>query len=474
MKDYSAHDGLSLAQAVREGRTSPEALIEAAIERIEALNPKLNAVIAKTYEMARGRVKRPLGNGPFTGVPFLLKDIGGFQKGVATRQGSGFPPDAPSPHDSFLTEKFEAAGLISLGKTNVPEFGLLPITESTLYGPARNPWNLDHTPGGSSGGSAAAVAAGIVPLAHANDGGGSIRIPAASCGLVGLKPTRGRISLGPDLGDITGGLVNDGVVSRSVRDTAAALDATHGYMPGDPYTAPPPPMPYAKAAQEAPQRLRIAFAVKDLSGRDFHPDVAAAVQEAARICERQGHQIEEASPKVDMALVAGAFMPLWGSGLAMLIDGMAMLTGREPRQQDFQGLSWTTYQFGRSITAAQYQTCWMLLQRAARDIAHWHEHYDVWLTPTLGSPPARIHQFNVQETDMEKAWAPIIDYVPFTAMQNATGQPAINVPLHWNADGLPIGTQFVGRYGEEHLLLSLAGQLERAHPWGTRKPALWA
>lgn len=472
MKDYSAHDGVGLGALVRDGKVKAEDLVEAAAERIEKLNPKLNAVVYKTYDMARTKAKTKH-HGPFGGVPFLLKDIGGAQKGVPTRQGSGFLPDGPSPHDSYLTEKFEASGLVSLGKTNVPEFGLVPVTESTLYGPARNPWNPNHTPGGSSGGSAAAVAAGIVPLAHANDGGGSIRIPAACCGLVGLKPTRGRISLGPDLGEITGGLVNEGVVSRTVRDTAAALDATAGYMPGDPHVAPLPPMPYAKAVHETPGRLRIAFATKDLSGRPFPADVQAAVLNAARLAEAQGHHIVEASPPIHIETMSTAFMPIWASGIAMLLDGMAMLTGKEPRQQDFQGLSWTTYQMGKTITAAQYQMCWFQMHAVARQIAQWHQSYDVWLTPVLGSAPAKISQFNMQETDIQKAWAPIIDYVPFTAIQNATGQPAISLPLHWNADGLPIGVQFVGRFGEEHLLLALAGQLEKAQPWIERKPQVW-
>jgi amidase len=472
MKDYSAHDGLALAALVRDGKVRAEELVEAAAERIEKFNPKLNAVVHKTYDAARAKAKTKH-HGPFGGVPFLLKDIGGAQKGVPTRQGSAFLPDMPSPHDSYLTEKFEASGLVSLGKTNVPEFGLVPVTESTLYGPARNPWNPSHTPGGSSGGSAAAVAAGIVPLAHANDGGGSIRIPAACCGLVGLKPTRGRISLGPDLGEIGGGLVNEGVVSRTVRDTAAALDATAGYMPGDPHIAPLPPMPYAKAVHESPGRLRIAFATKDLSGRPFPAEIQAAVLHAARLAEAQGHHIVEASPPIHIETLSMAFMPIWASGVAMLLDGMAMLTGKEPRQQDFQGLSWSTYQMGKTITAAQYQMCWFQMHAAARQVAQWHQSYDLWLTPVLGSAPAKISQFNMQETDIQKAWAPIIDYVPFTAMQNATGQPAISLPLFWNSDDLPIGVQFVGRFGEEHTLLSLAGQLEKAQPWIERKPQIW-
>jgi amidase len=473
LNDYAAYDGLGLAELIRARKVSTPELIDEAIARIERHNPKLNAVIFKTFDRARDMARTRPATGPFMGVPFLLKDYFGDQEGTPTRYGSAFMPAVPAPQNSYLKLKFVQAGFISLGKTNVPEFGLVPVTESNLYGPARNPWNPEHTPGGSSGGSAAAVAAGIVPVAHANDGGGSIRIPASCCGLVGLKPSRGRISMGPVLGDAAGGLTIDGALTRSVRDTAAVLDAVSGAMPGDPYTAPPPPMSYSLAANTNPRPLRIAFATKDLGGKSVHRDCQLAVQAAAKLCEGLGHKVSESSPQLNIEMLSGAFMPIWASSLTMIIDTTAMLTGQEIRRQDFQGLTWGLYQAGKSVTAAQYQMCWLQLHAAARMVAQWHEDYDLWLTPTLGAPPARIGQFDMQESDPQKAFAPIIDYVPFTAMQNATGQPAINVPLHWNSDGLPIGVQFVGRYGEEHTLISLAAQLERAAPWSGRHPQIW-
>jgi amidase len=471
--EYSNYDGLGLAELVAKKQVSAAELVEEAIGRIEKHNPKLNAVIYKTYDRARAAARAAPGSGPFAGVPFLLKDILGVQKGVPTRQGSSFIPSSPSPHDATITKRLTSAGLISLGKTNVPEFGLVPTTESALYGPCRNPWNLEHSCGGSSGGSGAAVAAGIVPLAHANDGGGSIRAPASANGLVGLKPTRGRTTLGPDLGEIMGGLVVEGVVSRSVRDTAAALDAVAGNEMGDPYWAPPKAKSYLDEAMTPPGKLRIGFATKDLYGRKLHADCAAAIEATAKLCQSLGHHVEEASPPLPIETLAGAFMPVWASGLAMLIDGIGFLTGRTPHEADFQGLTWGLYQAGKQITAAQYQMCWFQLHGAARQVAAWHETYDLWLNTVFATPPVRNGTFDFNEKNPEKGFAPIIEYLPFTAVQNATGQPAITLPLHWSALGLPVGVHFVGRFGDEATLLRLAGQLEKARPWVDRHPALW-
>jgi amidase len=379
----------------------------------------------------------------------------------------------PSPHDSTLVRRFTGAGLISLGKTNVPEFGLVPTTESTMYGPACNPWNLDHSTGGSSGGSGAAVAAGIVPLAHANDGGGSIRVPAAANGLVGLKPTRGRNPLGPDLGDIMGGLVTDGVVSRSVRDTAAVLDVTAGNEMGDPYWAPPQATSYLQESQTAPGKLRIAFATKSIFGASFDPECVAAIQGTAKLLESLGHHVEEASPAVASEQLAAAFTPIWAAGVAMLIDGTAMMTGRTPAESDFQGLTWGFYQLGKQISASQYLMCWFQLQTMARQVAQFHEQHDVWLTTTLGAPTVRNGMLDMQEKDISKAMGPLLNYLPVTAIQNATGQPAISLPLAMSKAGLPIGLHFAGRFGDEATLLRLAGQLEKASPWAGRHPAIW-
>ena len=471
--EYSKYDALGLAELVAKKEVTAAELVEEAIARIEKQNPKINAVVFKTFDRARSAAKLPLPQGPFAGVPFLLKDILGAQKGVPSRQGSSFVPPAPAPHDATLVRRFTAAGLISLGKTNVPEFGLVPTTESTIYGPCHNPWNLDHSVGGSSGGSAAAVAVGIVPIAHATDGGGSIRAPASANGLVGLKPTRGRNPLGPDLGEVMGGLVCEGVVSRSVRDTAAALDATAGNEPGDPYWAPPKPKSYLDESQTPPGKLRIAFTTKSMFGKKFDPECVTAIEATAKLLEGLGHRVEEAAPPIGGDTLLQTFFPIWASSLAMLIDAIAMLTGRTPHEQDFQGMTWGLYQMGKHITASQYQMCWFQLHAAARQIAHFHETYDIAMATTFSSPPVRNGTFDFHEKDPLRAFAPIIDYLPVTPIQNATGQPAITLPLHWSAHGLPVGVHFAGRFGDEATLLRLAGQLEKAKPWADRHPPVW-
>jgi amidase len=469
--EYSNFDGLGLAELVKKKKVKPAELVEAAIERIERHNARLNAVVFKAYDEARAKASAKL-SGAFAGVPMLLKDILGDKKGWPTRRGSRFVPAAPSAFDATLVSRFEAAGLIPLGKTNVPEFGLLPFTEPKFYGPARNPWSFAHSTGGSSGGSAAAVAAGIVPVAHANDGGGSTRIPASCCGLVGLKPTRGRNPLGPMFGDLRGGLIAEHVVSRSVRDTAAALDATAGPEIGDPYAAPPPPSSYLAAIKRNLKKLRIAFTTKRLNGEAFDPECKAATTAAANLCEKLGHHVEEGMPQVSGDIGAN-FSPIWSSGLTMIIDFIANAAGKTPTREEFEGLTWSFYQFGKTITAAQYQLCWANLQRLSRQIAAWQQPYDAWITPVLATPPMKIGTLNFEETDLMKVWVPIANYVPFTALQNITGQPAISLPLACSKSGLPIGVQFVGRFGEEHLLLQLAAQIEAAEPWNKTRPPVY-
>jgi amidase len=474
--EYSNYDGLGLAELVNKKEIKPIELIEAAIERIERHNPQINAVVFKAFDEARAMAKTRH-SGPFAGVPMLLKDILGFKKGWPNRDGSRFVPAVPSPFDSTLVIRFQAAGLIPLGKTNVPEFGALPVTEPRLYGPARNPWNLAYSTGGSSGGSAAAVAAGIVPLAHANDGGGSIRIPASCCGLVGLKPTRGRNPLGPVIGDIMGGLVAEHVVSRSVRDTAAVLDATAGPEVGDPYAAPPPPGSYLAATKRRPKKLRIAFTTRRRRhDGEIDLECKAAAEAAAKLCAKLGHHVEEARPELSAdegANLGTNFTLIWAAGLAMLVEFFAKTSGKTPAREDFEGLTWGLYQLGKTITAAQYQLCWTGLQAASRQIARWQQAYDAWITPVLARPPLEIGAFDLDETDVMKGFAPIAAYVPFTAMQNVTGQPAISLPLARSKSNLPIGVQFVGRFGEEHLLLQLAAQIERAEPWSKRRPPVY-
>jgi amidase len=463
--EYAKYDGLGLAGLVAKKKVQAIELLDEAIARVEELNPKLNAVVYKDYERAREKAKGKLPKGVFTGVPFLLKDIFAMAEGVPTRQASRFFPAIPWPHDSEMTARFKRAGLIPFAKTNVPEFGLVPTTESKLYGAAHNPWDLDHSTGGSSGGSGAAVAAGIVPLAHANDGGGSIRIPASCCGLVGLKPTRGRISYAPDMSDSIDGLGVEGVVSRTVRDTAAAFDAISGYVPGDPYCAPPEPASYLDGMKRKPKKLRIAFSTKKLDGTALDPDCVAAVKRAAKLCADLGHGVEEAMPELDQATLIPMFMVLWGSNLAAGIDTLAELTGQKPSLDTLEGLTWGLYENGKTITASEYIRAKRGINLASRATAKFHETYDMWLSATLGSPPVKLGTFDMDERDPQKSFAPLIDYVPFTAMQNVTGQPAINMPLYWNKQGLPVGVQFVGRFGDELGLLKLAAQLESAAPW---------
>ncbi|MGV7119453.1 amidase [Sphingopyxis sp. 550A] len=470
--DYDRFDALGLAELVAKGEVTALELVDTAIARIEALNPRLNAVIFTDFDGARERAKGDLPDGPFKGVPFLLKDILGDLAGWPTRNGSRLSPPVPMPFTATLVQRFLAGGLVPLGKTNVPEFGLVATTESKLYGPARNPWNPEHSTGGSSGGSGAAVASGMVPVAHANDGGGSIRIPASCNGLVGLKPTRARNPLGPMLGDVMGGLAAEHIVSRSVRDTAAMLDVTAGPEPGDPYAAPPAPPSWRRAAEAPCPALRIAFARTAPGGRALDPQAVAAVDHAAKLCESLGHHVEEASPPVDNDAMVPAFLAIWSSGAAMQIDGLAAMTGQTPGPDTLEGLTRGLYAMGQGISAPQLWGAIFQLQQMARAVAAWHADYDVWLTPTLGAPPPPNGSFPLDSDDIAVGFGAMTDYVPFTAIQNATGQPAINLPLWWTPDGLPMGTQFVGRVGEEALLLQLATQLEAAQPWFDRRPVL--
>ncbi len=471
--EYADYDGIGLAQLVQRGEVTARELADEAIARIERHNPRLNAVVTPTYERGRAIAAQP-GGGPFRGVPFLLKDILGNWSGVPTRCGSRFFADAPAPDwDDSLVVRFKAAGLVPLGKTNVPEFGLLPTTESQLYGPARNPWNLAYSTGGSSGGSAAAVAAGLVPIAHANDGGGSIRIPAACCGLVGLKPSRARNPLGPMLGDFMGGLVVEHVLSRTVRDTAVMLDCTAGPEPGDPYLVTPPARPFADEIETAPGRLRIAFSTRNLAGGALHPECVAAVEATATLCQALGHIVEEAAPPLSYDEILPSFLTIWYGGLAMEIELASRWSGRAIRADDFEGLTWAMYELGSQVSAAQYLIAVATVQRAARVVGRFHETYDCWLTTTLGAPPLRLGSIDIHQRDVGVAMAPVVDYVPFTPLQNATGQPAISLPLHWTADGLPVGVMFSAKLGDEAPLLRLAAQLEQARPWRDRRPPGW-
>jgi amidase len=468
-------DATAMAELVASGRVQPVELVDAAIARIERLNPTLNAIITPLYDQAREAARGPLPGGPFRGVPFLLKDVLGFMAGVRQTSGSAFLSGFVPDHDSELVVRFKKAGFVILGKTNAPELGILPTTEPRLYGPARNPWNLERTTGGSSGGAAAAVASGMVPAAHANDGGGSIRIPASCCGLFGLKPTRGRNPLGPDLGDIMGGLVAEHVLTRSVRDSAAVLDATCGPDIGDPYCAPPRERPYREEVGRDPGRLRIALTTAAApSGAPIHADCIMAARDAAALCETLGHHVEEAAPQIDAPLFLQSFISIWAAGCAATIDGMASVTGRKPSAAQFEILTWALYEMGRQVSGPNYILAQMLIQRESRKIARFMEQYDAWLTPTLAEPPVPLGSFDSTPADPLAGLRRAIEFVPFTGFANATGQPAMSVPLAWNADGLPVGVHFIGRFGDEATLLRLAAQLEAARPWSHRRPPVSA
>jgi amidase len=474
IREYPSLDGLALGELVRNREVTARELLEEAIDRVERHNAALNAVVYKFYDQARAAARnRQIGNAPFEGVPFLLKDILGDCEGVPTRYGSRYVPEIPAPADCELVARYKRSGFIPFGKTNVPEFGHVPITESQLYGPARNPWNLDRTPGGSSGGSAAAVAAGIVPVAHGNDGGGSIRIPASCCGLVGLKPTRGRISLAPTAGDIMNGLLAEHVLTRSVRDSAAALDGTAGTVPGDPYVAPPQTRPFLQEVSTPPKRLKIALSVKSLLGDSVHPDCVEAASHAAKLCADLGHDVQEDSPPIDFASLGPPFFAVWAAGAAFELSAAKVVIGREPTREELEGLTWNLYQLGMSITAGQYLLAVNTLQRLSRDFAKFFERYDLWLTPTLGLPPLKVGTVDLMSPTATMADETLGRFVNVNPLYNFSGQPAISLPLYWNREGLPIGVSFGAKFGDESTLFQISGQLERAQPWAGRKPPIW-
>jgi amidase len=475
MDDLAFLDATAQAALVRRRQVTPIELVEAAIARIERLNPTLNAVVNPLFDLARRTAATPLPDGPFAGVPFLLKDFAAEHAGVPLTEGMAFlAGHYIAAEDSELVVRQKRAGLVILGQTNTPELGLMFSTEPRIFGPCRNPWNVAHTTGGSSGGAAAAVAAGMVPMAHANDAGGSIRHPASCCGVFGLKPTRARNPLGPHYGDLFGGLVAEHAITRSVRDSAALLDATAGPDLGDPYWAPPPARPFIEEAGADPGRLRIAFTDQAPTGVPVHPDCVRAVRDAAALCEQLGHAVAEAAPPLDGGLLETAYITVASSGFLWAVVDWARRTGRTPREQDFEPATWAYLERARRRSAADYLLAVQDLQRIARQVARFLTGYDLWLTPTLAAPPAAIGSFEQPPESplrgLARGWA----MMPFTWLFNATGQPAMSVPLYWNDDGLPIGVQFAGRFGDEATLFRLAAQLETARPWDGHRPPIHA
>ncbi|MEO6318821.1 MAG: amidase family protein [Acidimicrobiales bacterium] len=478
--DLSQLDATGQAELVRSGQASPLELVDAAIERIERVNPELNAVITPLFDGARAQAASvELPDGPFRGVPFVLKDLAAHSAGDPFHEGMAFLKELgwTEREDTVLAARFRAAGLITVGKTNTPEIGILPTTEPVAYGPTRNPWDTTRSTGGSSGGSAAAVAAGLVPMGHANDGGGSIRIPASECGLVGLKPTRGRVSTGPEFGDVMGGLTCELAVSRSVRDTATLLDAVHGMEPGDPYTAPTPERPFADEVGAEVERLRIGLMIESPGGTvAVHPDCVAATEAAARLLESLGHEVDTSHPKaLDDPDYTGHFITNWAAGAAWNLDYWTRRTGTEVGPSDVEPLTWALAELGRSANAAEWLWAREWLQVNARETAAWWtEGHDLLLTPTIAEPPPLLGTFDSPPDNPLHGLFRAAEVVPFTPPFNGTGQPAISLPLHWNADGLPIGVQLVAAFGREDLLLRVAAQLETAQPWAERRPTVHA
>jgi amidase len=474
MDDLAFLDATAQAELVRDKEVKPIELVNAAIERIERLNPILNAVITPMYDLARKAAAGSVPDGPFVGVPFLLKDLGAECGGVRLTWGSAFLRDYVSGCDSELVVRLKRAGVIVLGKTNLPEFGMLPTAEPHLFGPSHNPWDTTRSTGGSSGGSAAAVAAGLVAAAHANDWGGSIRIPASCCGLFGLKPTRGRNPLGPYYGDMLSGLVCEHALTRSVRDSAALLDATSGPDLGDPYWAPPPERPFLQEVGVSPGRLRIAFTAQGITGVQVHPDCVAAVRDTAALCTNLGHEVTEVAPTLDSQLVTQAFITVWSAGTAWMLDDWARRTGRTPTPDLFEPLTWAFQEMGRQHTASAYLLALQDLQKISREVARFFVDYDIWLTPMLSEPPVPLGTFNSPPDNPLQGLMRAAAYAPFTPICNITGQPAMSVPLYWNAEGLPVGSHFIARFGDEATLFRLAAQLEQARPWASRRPPVSA
>ncbi len=469
MNDVAFLDATAQAELVRQKQIKPIELVDAAIDRIECLNPQLNAVVTPMFDEARRVASGPLPDGPFTGVPFLFKDLTVEYAGIRMTEGSAFLKDFVPTEDTELARRFKRAGVIVAGKTNTPEFGLLPTTEPRLFGPARNPWDTGRTTGGSSGGSAAAVASGMVPFAHGNDGGGSIRIPASCCGLFGLKPTRAR-----NPGQGYNLLAQDHALTRSVRDSATLMDAICGPETGDPYWAPPPARPYAQEVGADPGHLRIAYTFQTPMGIPLHADCIEAVKDAVALCSDLGHELVEAAPAINSDSLVETFTSLWAAGCAYTIDHWSRRTGRQPVQDLFETLTWALYEAGQKTPALYYLRAVEEFDRISRDIARFFGDYDLWLTATLGEPPLPLGSFDSPPDNPTLGFERAAQWVPYTPIANATGQPAMSVPLYWNKEGLPVGAHFFGRFGDEATLFRLAAQLEEARPWAHRRPPVSA
>lgn len=486
--EYLSHDATGLAELVRRGEVSALELLELALSRAEALDPSINAIVHSMEDDARRDASRDP-SGPFCGVPFLAKDLVSDYADHPTSAGSRYLADRIVARDSELAARVRASGVSIFGKTNLPEWGLLPVTEPELWGPCRNPWNTERTPGGSSGGSAAAVAAGIVPMAGGSDGAGSIRIPASCCGLFGLKPTRGRTPTGPERGLLWRGATVEHVLTRSVRDSALMLDATHGPDPGAPYEIVRPERPFIEEVGADPGRLRVAWTTTPVGSAHVDPDCVAAVADAVALLEELGHEVVEAGPMIDGDAFARSLLTIVAGELSADLVELQGLLGRGPRRDELEPTTFALALVGTALTAEQMSSSLRHLERVGRDVGAFFTKHDILLTPTLARPPVRIGSMGPTRWErtqlkllgligsgrrvrsaglIDKAAEGALEFTPWTAISNATGQPAMSLPLFWSADDLPIGVHLSARFGREDTLLRLASQLERARPWFDR------
>lgn len=491
-KEYTEYDATGLAELIRRGEVSPEEALEAAIAQVERVNPSINAVIHRLYEEGRRTVKA-LPEGPFRGVPFLVKDLVSAYGGAPQEMGSRFMRGYVAPQDSELMRRYKQTGAVVFGKTNTPELGIVGVTEPLSAGATVNPWDVTRTPGGSSGGSGAAVASRMAPMAGGGDGGGSIRIPASCCGLFGLKPSRGRTPTGPDQGELWQGCAVEHVLTRSVRDSAAMLDAIAGGDPGAPYVAPSPARPWLEEVGAEPGKLRIAFTTRPFVKASVDRECVRAVEEAAKLLEELGHHVVEASPEVDGSSLAMNFLVMLSGEVAADVAELEALRGRKARFEDLEVETHLLAALGERFTAGRFSQATRELDRMGRQVGRFMERWDVLLTPTLARPPVQLGELKARGAEakgmealarlrsgrvidwlglLEPSAEKMFSFTPFTFLFNVSGNPAMNVPLHWTAGGLPIGVHFVGRYGDEATLFRLASQLERAQPWEGRRPGV--
>lgn len=469
--EYEKYDGLGLAELIAKKEISALELLSAVRQRVELLNPKLNALCHLFFDKAEAQINQDPGTGPFRGVPFALKDLGMYLTGTITSAGSRVWKNNVASYDSTLVSRYKQAGLAIFGKTNSPELGLTVTTESVLFGQTRNPWNLERTAGGSSGGSAALVASRILPMAHGSDGGGSIRIPASCCGVFGFKPTRGRVPLGPSSFENWNGCSHHHALTISVRDSAALLDATVGQELGSPFLSPKPVRPFLDELAHDPGSLRIALAATSPSGVPLDPECRKAVLNAAKLCESLGHKVEETALPIHNEVLRGAFFAVLQVSLARTLDDAAAMLGRAVTQQDVEPVTWGMAQGAGAVSSVAYSRAIATLHQIGLSMAKFQQSYDVILSPTLSKPPVPLGILSLSQ-DPEAYGKAITEFMHSTSLYNVTGQPSMSVPLHWTADGLPVGVMFSARFGEDALLLRLAAQLEKAQPWVNRKPQL--